>query len=451
MTGYSASKGRLFEFEALPMQSVALEEYRIDQAIDLSDHVVTESQQWRTYLNALALFGFKQWLSETASDLVLNWKHSSILQPQYANAIDAVCHLIAGEFKICLIAAGADNPFIRLPRAVVDLAEYAAHFYVVVRVLEEQEQALIWSFLRYDQWTAHQQEQSLQPEQNWSYEVPVAWFDRDLNHLLLHLRCLDAEAIPLPQASTIHAENWFDIQNAVSKQLSHSEARETPLWQLLTWEQGEKLLRNPSLLKWFYHLHSGDQAVERSQSFLQPGIDAGHWLQNGLDEIAQTLGWIMLPPLAMRSTQRKAEIPGLQQFVSQPTVQEVHFICKRLEQDEVDVPPEARWVYKDLILADLPLRLYAIVWLLEASEDYSDRWSLLIVLKKLSEHDTSHSITLCIKDQMTLDTKQTLGPDSIASFLYTRVVGDWNEQFSVTIALEDGMAITLPAFTFQSK
>ncbi len=64
----------LLDFEALQAETIALEPTHIDQALHLCSQIQDEERQWQTYLNALALFSFEQWLSDRAQKFPLIWK-----------------------------------------------------------------------------------------------------------------------------------------------------------------------------------------------------------------------------------------------------------------------------------------------------------------------------------------------------------------------------------------
>ena len=52
MTYYSNNLAALeLEFEALPVEAIALEPANIDRAIQISSLIPHETQQWQTYLN----------------------------------------------------------------------------------------------------------------------------------------------------------------------------------------------------------------------------------------------------------------------------------------------------------------------------------------------------------------------------------------------------------------
>lgn len=430
------------DFAALPAEAIALEPNQIDQAVQLSHPIRREAQQWQTYLNALALFGFEQWLSERAAELPINREHCSVLQPQYANVMEVVCNLRVGEFNLCLVAIGSlSDQTIDLPRAVVDLPEFTAHFYVVLEILEEQEQAKVWGFLRHDQLISLRQSVNLPAERDWTYALPAAWFDYNPDHLLLHLRCLEPAAIPLPQAPTNRLATLAAMQAELMALLPRLQSPDAQLWQVLTWEQGAAVLTSPELLDWLYQLQTKDapSLIRRSTDVLQlltqPAMNLGRWLQDELDEIAQSLSWVLLPSLPTATTPLRS--PG----------EEIDVILTQLGRTGMAIPSQARGGYKDLSLAEAPLRLYIVTWPHLSPENVPE-WTLLLILGAQSGHNLPHGTRLRVSDQTDVLLERVLEQNVNDSHLYARVAGTWDEKFLVTLGLDSGPALTLPPFTF---
>ncbi|NJR65653.1 MAG: DUF1822 family protein [Leptolyngbyaceae cyanobacterium CRU_2_3] len=187
-------------WESQPPRVMTLLPEQVQQAADWCQPVSNPNQQWQVYLNALALLGFKQWLHQRAPELTLIDEQCSIQYPIYASLINAVYHLQVGEFKLCILAIGSlTDTQISIPRAVLDLPEFAAHWYVLVEVLEDAEQACVYGCSSYD--TLAQQVDSLSVELDWNYAVPLQWFTLEPDVLLLSLRCLNSQAMSLPIAA----------------------------------------------------------------------------------------------------------------------------------------------------------------------------------------------------------------------------------------------------------
>lgn len=170
-----------------------LEPDHFERAREISNKVICEAHQWQNYLNALALLGFEQWLITRLPDKTVN---------RNTNGIEAVCNLNVGEFKFCLIATEhLLDEVVNVHQNAINRPEEAAHFYVVLEVLEEQEEVIVRGFLRYDELVNYRSKVNLQPLQSGCYQLPLSEFDAEPNHLLYYCRFLEPAAIPLPVAS----------------------------------------------------------------------------------------------------------------------------------------------------------------------------------------------------------------------------------------------------------
>jgi hypothetical protein len=182
------------DFGLLLPEIIWLEPEHFDRAIEITDSVNSEAHKWQTYLNALALLGFEEWLSERIPDKTVN---------RDINLIKAGCYLKVGEFKLCLIATEhLLDEVVNVPQDAIEKPELTAHFYVVLEVLEEQEQVIVRSFLPYDQLVYYLHRSNSQLLRDGCYQLPLSLFDAEPNDLLVYCRKLEATAIPLPFAST---------------------------------------------------------------------------------------------------------------------------------------------------------------------------------------------------------------------------------------------------------
>jgi hypothetical protein len=436
------------DFEVLPTEAIDLSPAIFDQALTLSSQIPNEERQWQTYLNALALGGFEEWLGSRATDLTLNQEQCSILQPSIANVIDAVSHLKVGEFKVCLIATGSlTDEEVTLPRAVVDLPEFVPHFYVLVAVQEEQETATIQGFLSYEQLMNKQRRSKIEPEEDWTYQLPLSWFESNPDRLLLNLRCLEAAAISLPESMSNRSMQLAGMRSQLESLLPELHSPDQQLWQVLNWEQGSVVLTNPELLNWVYQLQqrSGQanaitslrkHLADTLQMLTQPAVNAGRWLLGELDELAQELSWVLLPSLAPATAMRSP-------------AEEFQAIVTQLKQTEVEIPLEARGAYRDLRLAGMPLRLYAITWPLLC--DSIPEWTLLLVLGATPGSNLPPDLLLRVSDQTGILVERVLDAQQRNSYFFTRVVGTWDEKFIVTVSLPSGIEQTLPPFSFNPE
>ncbi|MBD2296371.1 DUF1822 family protein [Anabaena sphaerica FACHB-251] len=178
-----------------------LEAEHFEEAKKISGHNLDEAQQWKIYLNALALLGFEQWVSEKNRSININRDNCSIFHPENANATDVVSNLKLGDFNLCLITVdNLSDDFVALPQEFINSLEIAAHFYVLIEVLEEEEKLKVHGFLRQDQLIQYCQSMNFKNQADGRYLLPLAWLDHELNNLLLSARFLEATAIPLVSA-----------------------------------------------------------------------------------------------------------------------------------------------------------------------------------------------------------------------------------------------------------
>lgn len=445
----------LLDLEALTDAGIELSDQQIDRAVQLSQPIPHPAQQWQTYLHALALVGFEQWLEEWAPDLSVDESNCSIFQPPYANLIDAVCHLQVGRFDLCLITIPLErSSTIDLPKAILDLPQFVPDIYLLVEVQEEQMQMQLYGYLRHDQLMTSRQSSPLAADSGWMSAVPLHWFNADPTSLLIELRHLDPAALRSTTASSPRLHSQQSLQARLHSLLPQLRSPDYSLSQILTWEEGATLLSDSELVRWIYQVQqeeasrrqeaegSRQQAqIQNSKAQIQnppfhpstakdlnsQPINVGHWLTDRLDAVAHTLGWILLPPLssasALRSAQEELEIVG------------------------VHLPPEARGAYEDLQLGNAALRIHAFAWMLSSTID-TFQWTLLIVLGAQPHTHLPTGTRLQIRDQAQLLFEQVLAESAQESYLYAQVGGDLADWFWVTIDLPDGATLSLPPFIF---
>ncbi|HEY9603515.1 MAG TPA: DUF1822 family protein [Allocoleopsis sp.] len=419
---------------------VWLEPEHFDRASQISDRVTGEIHQWQCYLNVLALLGFVQWLGERVSDLTIDWHHCSVLQPQYANLIEAVCHLKVSEFNLCLIATdNSDEELVSVPRAAIDLPEFIAHFYVIVEVQEEQEQAIVRGLLRYDQLDRYRQSVNLRAKPDWSYQLPLSLFDTEPNHLLFSLRFLEPTSIALPVVAMHASTQLFLTQAELETLLSNLQSPHRHLWQSLTWEQGAIILTCPELLDLLYQWQTQTlrtvslsiRIKEVLTLLAAKAINAARWLQGEMDEVATSLGLFFTAPTPVFRTS-----PQFEAAIAQ------------LKQQGMDIPLQAGRTYQDINLDGSMLRLCALTWS-DTSGLPSPKWSLLLILGTQMGEPLPDELKLQVSKLSGILREAMSELDD--QFLFAHVEGDWGEKFVVTIMPKDGSPLTLPAYTFESE
>jgi hypothetical protein len=172
-----------------------LEPEHFDVARNLSQQVIGEFQQWQAYLNVLAALGFSQWLHQHLPEQTIN---------QDNQTIDNFNHIQLGEFKFYLIVTEhLLDELVIIPEDTIVKPSSVAHIYVIIEILEEQAGVIIRGILRYDQLISYRDRMNL-PPRNSFYQIPLAEFDPEPNHILFYCRFLAAQMIPLPQAQAIN-------------------------------------------------------------------------------------------------------------------------------------------------------------------------------------------------------------------------------------------------------
>ncbi|BAY28745.1 hypothetical protein NIES2107_05770 [Nostoc carneum NIES-2107] len=392
------------------------------RAASLSQSIHFSQQRWQVYLCALGVLGFEQWLKQRASDLEVNINSASIWQAATADLLSAACNIQVGTFKICIITASVLTDEHRVPNAVFDIPNFAAHFYVLMQVEEEQNQVAVSGFMNYEQYQRYQATAQLPVAEDWTYTLPQLWFNPDANDLLLNLRCLNSDAIKLPLTS--RPTNSTPLKQKLTT-IKPQLQKQQP-WELLTVGEGITLLSNPELINWVHKA--------ANPSLIQPLINVCLWLNNQIDQAAQELGW-MLMPLPAFSQLRSSQLRSLQDDFEQ--------IRAGLEQQGVYIPNTARGAFRDLDCEEGSLRLYAIMWVL--SEDSANpEWMLLVAVGSQPERPMPHTLTLEVRDETQILFDETL-PDTSLGILYAQVIGDWNEKFWVTV-VTDEVVFEIPPF-----
>ncbi|MBE9032674.1 DUF1822 family protein [filamentous cyanobacterium LEGE 11480] len=161
------------------------EHYRKAQALRQTSG--DELQQWESYISALGLLALEDWLSENAPEL------NSQRLPQSAGAMR---YLTLNGFRLGIITTEEClSDCATFPGQVIHDPEWAAHFYLLLEVAEEQEEVLFRGLLRHD---------TLVKQVSTTGEIilPLSAFEPELSRLMHYSRYLDPAAIPLPTAQT---------------------------------------------------------------------------------------------------------------------------------------------------------------------------------------------------------------------------------------------------------
>ncbi len=188
-------------YRQLQLETIDLEPDDFQQATLLSCHFSNEALQWQAYLKILALFALKKWLSDR--HLILRDKIDSLLSTQIISS-GAIGPLQVGEFKLCLLTnESIVDEGIEIPEKIINSPNFVPHFYILIQVLVEEEEAILMGFLRHDKLI----NQSLKRTQTENYELSLAELNSDSSHLLLNLKYLSPAAIALPE-NALTEKTW---------------------------------------------------------------------------------------------------------------------------------------------------------------------------------------------------------------------------------------------------
>ena len=182
----------------------------LETARELSQRISEPGKQWPVYLNALALFGFRQWLQGRSLTFRFQDEHCIITEPTIVDGISAVCKITANQFKICLIALESDSTdTVPIPKSVLDRIDLEVHCYIFISIYEEQEAIGLRGYIFHDAIP-----NSLDSEQDF-YSITSDRLATNFDHLLLHLTCLEPTPISRLSSANLPVKQWL-IEPAIN-------------------------------------------------------------------------------------------------------------------------------------------------------------------------------------------------------------------------------------------
>jgi len=424
------------DHEGLATDTLWLTSDQMASAVALSQAEPHPERQWRIYLHGLALQGFTQWLQDRDPDLSLRTEQVSLRDPAYAHAIDAVCGLQVGELRLCLLTSGTlVDSLVSLPKAAVDLPDWAAQLFVWIEVDEHQGAVRVAGVLRRDQ-LLRRLDRLGQPSE-WEYDIPLSWFELDNNQLLLYLRCLQATALPMTTAAVELTANHQARLQQLLPQLQQADVLPEVR---LPWSLGAALLSHPQWTHWLYQVQRGQSPAwpqpPRSQAWPQGVINTGLWLRQQLDPLAQSLAWTLLPPPQLASAMRTT------------TLEDFGPLLQSLDDRGLSLGVGAAAAYHDVSWAGGGLRLYALSWALPGTTG-DPEWTLLVIVGPQPGQPRPQGGGLQISDDESRLVERYFGDDGDDEYLYAQVIGSWQEAFQVSLQFPDGTTLTLPPLGFQ--
>lgn len=378
----------------LPTDTLALSEAEIDWAKQQSQMGTDYAAAWQIYLNALARIGLQHWLEHRAPDLLNEADLPRV-------SIDQLCEVTIGNYRLYLIATDAiDDAEVPLTHAAVT-TNFRPHFYVLVEVFEELQQVRVGGYLSQAQLAQllprPSSSQAPTVSQSDLYWLSITDFDLNIDRLLLQLSCLNPET-SLGTSSESSLELTSDsFTSSIAQSIASTAA-----------------------------------------------INAARWINNQLDQAAQDLAWVLLPPsagMAMRSLRFSSEQLG-------------EVMADLMQRGEIAVPPQVGHAYRDIQLGEAQLRLYAVTWELP-NVNASTGWILLLILGTPTGSRMPSEVRLQVRDQTQLlaDVTPAVTPTGIPStnrpdrYLYAQVSGELHESFYVTLSWRDRQ-VDLPPITF---
>ncbi|MGB3308727.1 MAG: DUF1822 family protein [Nodosilinea sp.] len=376
---YSAESAE-FEFEPWRSSTVTLPATAIDWAVQVCQQEPDAAQQWPTFLRAMAVQGLQQWLEAGAQDIALYYDRNRPPNPAVTCGVN--------DFRLAVVAQGSlSDEVVTISQSSLEDAANFAHLYVLAEVQEEADQVTILAGLRRDRLLAHQRQGELVAQADGTYRVPVQYFDTSPEDILLYLNCLAPEQLAVASPASASAPTPARIS-------------------LLTQRAGDL-------------------------------INAGRWLRDQLDTVADGLAWTLLPPLAPAHAMMSTSTPA----------EELEAVLRDLEPAGVSIPITARGAYTDLQQFGLPFRLYALTWTM--FEPRPPEWSLFLFLGPVPGEQLPPGTRLVVRDAEAILAEQTLSPDLDAAYLYAQVIGTWDEQFTAMVELPNGTTLNWPPFVFR--
>ncbi|BAZ09104.1 hypothetical protein NIES4071_09100 [Calothrix sp. NIES-4071] len=160
---------------------------------------------WQVYLNTLALLALEVWLDDR---LAVKGANNRAIERDMSK-IAIAGNLKVGDYKFCAIATEhLLDEIVNIPESIIQ-PELAPHFYVLLEVLEEEEEVIIRGFLPYNQFIEIQNDLQL-PIDDGCYKIPLSYFDIEPNHILAYCRYIQASEFTIPiidnQVSEIKAK-----------------------------------------------------------------------------------------------------------------------------------------------------------------------------------------------------------------------------------------------------
>ena len=242
------------------------------------DYFSTPNSRWNAHLNRICLDAVLAWLREEYAPQALAWPNFAAL-PSFWELVNGTA-IVMDKTRLVLIPSETIDLNLRVPQEWVDIPGWAADYYLAVQVNPDQGWLRIWGY------TTHQQ---LQASSNYdprdrTYCLEEEELIQDLNVLWVARQLCPEEQtrgdlVPLPALRLAPAENL--LQRLGNQTISTPRlAVPFELWGALLQHGG-----------WRQRLYEQRQGLPQ-WSILQ-------WLQTGVSDFAQQIGWQQIEQLSL--------------------------------------------------------------------------------------------------------------------------------------------------------
>jgi hypothetical protein len=445
-------------FDFTTQEIVELDSNDYQRAKENSDRIQGQDKQWDAYINTLALLGFEKWLHSRRPEVSVLTHDSTIWEPYFTQIMPSISQVNVEHLTLCLVGVEGIENNINIPIAMLDLPNWYSDFYVIIEVLEEQGNVIIQRFIRADKLTKYRDVSPLTSLPDWSYQVPISWFEVNVEHLLFSLPYLTTSAIapsvptaPQPSSSLLY-QAFEELRSRLSapkdelwqQLLSQLSSPERDLWKYLSWEQGAKLLNSSSFLEKLYQWQTQSNQTQSSSddslsirvremlSFLiQPAINTAFWLRGELDQVAQN--YQVFQP-------RFGAIDPFEKFEKG-----INLLRRRLG---LEIPNNLTPNYIAFEFSGLSLYLAMLSWPESSTTESGSCWSLLVILG--TQQKTLLPAGMQLKVSNLTDVLRSPTLDSDQPLLYAIAQETIGKEFKVTITYQGETFDDLPPYTFQS-
>lgn len=180
------------DFRLLLPETVLLEADHFALASHTSSKEAPNTDTWQVYLNTLALLALEVWLNDR---LAVGAKRAE----RDMSNIAIAGSLKLGDYKFCAISTEhLLDEIVNIPQSVIE-AQSTPHFYVLLEVLEEDEEVIIRGFLPYNELIQLQNNLQLQVYDG-CYKISLSYFDIEPNHILAYCRYIQPSEFTVPNS-----------------------------------------------------------------------------------------------------------------------------------------------------------------------------------------------------------------------------------------------------------